>query len=402
MVTRQCVYGPTARDRHNGLIRDRLTASRFGTRDTSADPSVGGQGTGTGSAGGRGDGVNIRSSSVVEATSSGAIQITGTGSGSDPGLDIDGTLGAAAGTGSLTLIGNTIRIDSAATLQGAGALTIKPRTSGTTLGLGGAAGTLDIDDTELARLADGFSSITIGDATSGDIDVDTATFNDPLHLITDAEVHDGAGTDIDMASGDTVTVNGTVAPGQSPGILTVNGNFAFADNATFEVEIGGTTPGTTNSDHDQLNVTGTVTIGNNVTLTTLAFGGFVPLGGDSFEIINRNGGTGTFSGLSQGAVVSANFFGSGLAATITYVGGDGDDVVVEVIPEADLSISKTDGVTSAVPGGSITYTIVVSNNGPSDDPSVTMTDTFPAALTAPIPASRPAGSAATRRRARAT
>ena len=48
---------------------------------------------------------------------------------------------------------------------------------------------------------------------------------------------------------------------------------------------------------------------------------------------------------------------------------------------ADVSVAKTDGVTSAVPGLSISYTIVASNAGPSDDPSVTVTDTFPGDLT---------------------
>jgi len=49
--------------------------------------------------------------------------------------------------------------------------------------------------------------------------------------------------------------------------------------------------------------------------------------------------------------------------------------------EADISITKTDGVTSAVPGSSVTYTITVTNSGPSADPSVTVADTFPSSLT---------------------
>ena len=49
-----------------------------------------------------------------------------------------------------------------------------------------------------------------------------------------------------------------------------------------------------------------------------------------------------------------------------------------VNPAADPSVTKTDGVTSATPGGSVTYTIVVSNAGPSPDPAVTLADTFPA------------------------
>ena len=33
--------------------------------------------------------------------------------------------------------------------------------------------------------------------------------------------------------------------------------------------------------------------------------------------------------------------------------------------QADLSITKTDGVTTATAGGSVTYTITASNSGPS-------------------------------------
>ncbi|HKV11301.1 MAG TPA: DUF11 domain-containing protein, partial [Thermoanaerobaculia bacterium] len=49
--------------------------------------------------------------------------------------------------------------------------------------------------------------------------------------------------------------------------------------------------------------------------------------------------------------------------------------------QADLSITKTDGVTSATPGGSVTYTITASNAGPSDASGSTVADTFPASLT---------------------
>ncbi len=52
-----------------------------------------------------------------------------------------------------------------------------------------------------------------------------------------------------------------------------------------------------------------------------------------------------------------------------------------VIPSADLAITKDDGVTSVLAGGSLVYTIVVSNAGPSADPAVTAADTLPAALT---------------------
>ncbi|MEP6484239.1 MAG: hypothetical protein ABJB01_07300 [Rudaea sp.] len=53
-----------------------------------------------------------------------------------------------------------------------------------------------------------------------------------------------------------------------------------------------------------------------------------------------------------------------------------------ITQSADLSITKTDGVTTATAGGSVTYTIVASNAGPSNAVGATVTDTFPASLTA--------------------
>lgn len=49
-------------------------------------------------------------------------------------------------------------------------------------------------------------------------------------------------------------------------------------------------------------------------------------------------------------------------------------------PEVDLAVTKTDGQTSAVPGTMVTYTVTVTNNGPSTISSLTLTDTIPAAL----------------------
>ena len=49
--------------------------------------------------------------------------------------------------------------------------------------------------------------------------------------------------------------------------------------------------------------------------------------------------------------------------------------------QADLAITKTDGVTAATAGGSVTYTITASNAGPSNATGATVADTFPASLT---------------------
>src|SRR5207344_1218970 len=50
-------------------------------------------------------------------------------------------------------------------------------------------------------------------------------------------------------------------------------------------------------------------------------------------------------------------------------------------PVADLSVTKADGSATYTPGGSTTYTIVVTNNGPSFVTGASVTDTLPATIT---------------------
>ena len=52
-------------------------------------------------------------------------------------------------------------------------------------------------------------------------------------------------------------------------------------------------------------------------------------------------------------------------------------------PVTDLGISKTDGVTTVTPGSAVTYTITVTNAGPSNAVGATVIDTLPAALLGP-------------------
>src|SRR4029077_3874477 len=50
-------------------------------------------------------------------------------------------------------------------------------------------------------------------------------------------------------------------------------------------------------------------------------------------------------------------------------------------PQNDVAVTKTDNQTTAIPGTPDSYTIVVSNSGPSTATSVAVNDTVPAALT---------------------
>ncbi|HQX64255.1 MAG: DUF11 domain-containing protein [Xanthomonadales bacterium] len=73
---------------------------------------------------------------------------------------------------------------------------------------------------------------------------------------------------------------------------------------------------------------------------------------------------------------------------VTLTNPDGQNVtavgcinVQSITINADLSVTKTDGVTTATPGGSVTYTITAGNAGPSNATGATVADTFPASLT---------------------
>ena len=73
-------------------------------------------------------------------------------------------------------------------------------------------------------------------------------------------------------------------------------------------------------------------------------------------------------------------------ATITTVGdpntaNNSATDVDTILSQADLAITKTDGVTTVTAGGGVTYTITASNAGPSDSPGATVTDLFPVSLT---------------------
>ncbi len=59
------------------------------------------------------------------------------------------------------------------------------------------------------------------------------------------------------------------------------------------------------------------------------------------------------------------------ASTVTATDSD------SLTPHATLAITKTDGVTSVTPGTTDTYTVVVSNSGPSDAASLSVVDTLP-------------------------
>lgn len=91
----------------------------------------------------------------------------------------------------------------------------------------------------------------------------------------------------------TRVIEGTLAPGNSPGCVTDQGNVVFEGNALLEIELAGPTPC---SGHDQYNVALSLRL-NGPTLRVLLIGGFVPEAGQRFDILNWGSLTGTFGTL---------------------------------------------------------------------------------------------------------
>ena len=124
---------------------------------------------------------------------------------------------------------------------------------------------------------------------------------------------------------------GTIAPGlggTTTGIFNT-GNLSMLGGTTLNVNVATTTAG---SGYDQLNVTGTVTLGNGTTFPTLNFlptGSFN--GGDSFVIINNDGTdpiVGHFAGLAEQSAFTIN----GQTYSISYQGGpNGNSVVISLV-----------------------------------------------------------------------
>ena len=138
----------------------------------------------------------------------------------------------------------------------------------------------------------------------------------------------------------TILGNGTISPGDSPGILT-SSNVTFSSSGNFTVELTGPNPGV--GGYDQLNVFGTVSLGNAALAVSPLFTTPVAIG-QKFTIINNDladAVAGTFNSLPEGSTISVGSY----QFTISYVGGTGNDVVLTLtnVPGAAIASAVTSG-----------------------------------------------------------
>ncbi len=225
----------------------------------------------------------------------------------------------SAGNGNVSITAAAVEI--AGAISGTASLRLTPSRPESDLGIGAATGQFSLDDSELANLQDGFATISIGDEinASGIVTIDSANFTDPA-TIYGGIIHDSVGMDIRSPR---ITLDGVVSPGQSIGLLQIDGDAVLASGGEFHIEIDGIAGPGVASGNDQLIATGNVDILPSV---SLHFFGTPDLSGSNeLTILGRSSGTGTFAGMPEGFPI-LDLLGSGRDFWLTYQGGSGSDI----------------------------------------------------------------------------
>jgi hypothetical protein len=144
-----------------------------------------------------------------------------------------------------------------------------------------------------------FGGLTVGGTISAiDATVNVSagtTLTTPL-LDIDEGVIQGAGTIV----GDVVNENAIVRPGDSPGTLTIDGDYTQGTGGVLEAEVGA-------SGHDELVVTGTATLDGR--LRALPENGFDPALTDTFRVLTAGARSGTFATVDSGSLPGSKSFG---------------------------------------------------------------------------------------------
>lgn len=139
----------------------------------------------------------------------------------------------------------------------------------------------ELDVASIIRVGLGFNATTGLDDPGG---VGTLTVGDG-GLVRAGEIRVGAGSTIN-GNGGTLQANvsnlgGTISPGASPGVLTVDGDYSQSAGATLVMELAGTVLGT---EYDHLAITGTAALAG--ILDVVLLDAFSPHAGDHFDLLD--------------------------------------------------------------------------------------------------------------------
>ncbi|GAB5403266.1 MAG: SdrD B-like domain-containing protein [Aureliella sp.] len=149
---------------------------------------------------------------------------------------------------------------------------------------------------------------------------------------------------------------------------------------TYTILVTNTGPSTANN----VSISDTIPAGLTVTNVTTTAG----TAGESGGVVTGSVPTLAVSGsvtITISATVASGFAGTTITNTATAQADESQQVSANtdttVNPQIDLAITKTDSVDPAIRGNQLTYTLAVSNNGPSAATNVEVVDTLPAGVT---------------------
>jgi autotransporter-associated beta strand protein len=174
----------------------------------------------------------------------------------------------------------------------------------------------------------------------------STTVNNGGILFVSGSIASSIGSEVDTGSiiggngtlNDIVSVGGTVGYTNGPiaNILTAT-SLTLDSNSTFSATVNGTMPGGLLSGHDQVVISGALTL-NSATLSVPNTSPYSPADGDSIVLITgATSVTGTFNGLPEGSqrLISGREF------AITYQGGvGGHDVVLNAVRSTTTTVSS--------------------------------------------------------------
>ncbi len=302
----------------------------------------------------------------------GAIVINGTNTSPTPSFSYGAEVGTLASTtGNITVTGSSVantgvvtgtitstsgdisltgdRIDVRAAMVSSGNLLLQPLNPATalTIGSAGAADTTFLNTTEIANLTNGFNSITIGRTdSSGNVDVQAATFNDAVTIRTPS----GTGT---------IALNGTITTNNNE--ITVVANNAIAVNSAINA---GSSTATLNATTINLNapITATTVTGNTATTVNITNSGAPATSGridNGVDLVAVGGTVNAAAGTYTEAItLTKGLTLNGVGVGSTILSGGNSTRVLEVSGTGNVFLNRLtiqDG-NVADSGGGILYT----------------------------------------------
>jgi hypothetical protein len=267
----------------------------------------------------------------LAVTSTGSLNLSGAADKTASGATLNAGTATWTGTGAFNVSGGSnfqnqsggvFNVQTDATLGGAGVFNNNPGGTFTkSVTTGTNAVNLSFDNSGTVNLQAGTMNIANYTQFAGATHLIGGNLASSAVVVIQGGVLDGNGT---VTGALRLDMSGQINPGTSPGLINVVGSYTQLGGA-FNAEIGGLAAGT---QYDQINVTGAVSLGGNLNVSLI--GGFTPAVGNKFVIVNNDGTDAVaspFTGLPEGAIITVG----GVQLKISYVGGDGNDVVLTVI-----------------------------------------------------------------------